>query len=88
MQQLSYSDRSAILEIVERLKTTSPVSDGELLRRVSAFLLAHHAHAGFEHALTRDAIAVSNHLRVSRNPEVQAAARAAHDAAAVDGVPR
>ncbi len=77
MQQLSYSDRSAILEIVEHLKTASPVPDDELLRRVSAFLLAHHAHAGFEHALTRDAIALSNHLRVTRMPEVQAAARAA-----------
>ena len=77
MQQLSYSDRSAILEIVERLKTASPVLDDELLRRVSAFLLAHHAHAGFEHALTRDAIAVSNFLRVSKMPEVQVTARAA-----------
>ncbi|MCH7885541.1 MAG: hypothetical protein IIC01_09855 [Planctomycetes bacterium] len=77
MQQLSYSDRSAILEIVERLKTASPVPDDELLRRVSAFLLAHHAHAGFEHALTRDAIAVSNFLRVSKMPEVQVTARAA-----------
>jgi uncharacterized membrane protein YkvA (DUF1232 family) len=77
VRQLSYSDRSAILEIVERLKTAPSVADDELLRRVSTFLLAHHAHAGFEHALTRDAIAISNHLRVSRMPEVQAAARAA-----------
>lgn len=77
VQQLSFTDQSVILEIVEHLRNASQIPDDELLRRVSAFLLTYHAHAELEHALTRDAITVSNHLRVSRMPEVKAGARAA-----------
>ncbi len=71
MQQLSYSNRSTILEIVERLKTAAQLPDDELRRPVSTFLHTDYAHAGFEHTLTTDSIAVSHHSRVSRMSEVE-----------------
>lgn len=77
MRQLSYADRSAILGIVEQLKAAAPIPDAEVLQRVSRFLLSHHDQAGFEHALTRDAVALCNHLRLSQDSAVQQAARAA-----------
>lgn len=77
MEQLSYADRAAILEIVDRFKGIELCADDVLLREVSNFLLSHYSRAGFEHALSRDAVALCNHLRTSSDPVVTQTARCA-----------
>ncbi|KPK50514.1 MAG: hypothetical protein AMK72_02025 [Planctomycetes bacterium SM23_25] len=76
MQPLTYSDRSEMLRIVESLRGKAP-SDEDVVRRTSELLTSHIQAAGFEYALTRNALALCYHLMYGGGEPVTKAARGA-----------